>query len=293
MSSIHLIHLYLGFKGFVINIMNLKSIYDLYIETNIITELSTYQLSQDSLESIFSRVRSINGNSENPTVTQFISAFRKILLHNEITSAESANCADNLKLLTVSSRPQSQTDLDNLPKFNIQLDSAEDDLEFLLSMKLNENDFLIGNCEEATIASIAGSIEEKIINVGRFDCECMFVLQKNLKVVDLVTSENAHAPCTSTLYICKVTNILFNLSRNKINFDYDFLLGKIMDSIDLNNVYQEFFTCDFSHKIGFEQYIVKEFIRLHASYIAKNLTLAEQKFMCRKILRKKIHFLGQ
>lgn len=283
----------LGFKGFVINIMSLKSIYDLYVKSDIITQLPTYLLSQDSLESFFSRVRSLNGNSDNPPVTQFISAFRKILLHNEVTSAESANCADNLKLLTVSSQPQSQMDQENLPKLNIRLNPDEDDFEFLLSTTLNENDFLIHYCEEATIASIAGSIEEKIIINGRFECQCKFVLQRNIKVIDLMTSENVNAPCISTLYICKVANALFNLSRNKINFDYDFLIDKIMLSIDVKNVYQQFFKCDLNHKIGFVQYIVGEFIRLHATYIAKNVTLAEQKFMCRKVLKKRIHFLGQ
>lgn len=273
--------------------MNLKSIYDLYLESDKIAQLPTYQLSQDSLESLFSRVRSLNGNSENPPVTQFMSAFRKILLHNEITATESANWADNLKLLTVSSRSLRQTDQNNLPKFNVALDSAEDDFEFLQSITLNENDFLIDYCEEAMIASIAGSIEEKIINVGRFDCECKFVLQRNLKVNDLAISENVHTPCISTLYVCKVTNILFNLSRSKLNFDYNFLLEKIMSSINFDCVYEQFFTCDLTHKLGFVQYIVGEFIRLHATYIAKNLTLGEQKFMCRKILRRKIHFLGQ
>lgn len=286
------INLFSGFQGFLINIVNLKSIYDLYIESDVIAQLPTYQLSQDSLESLFSRIRSLNGNSENPAVTQFMSAFRKILLHNEVTSADSANCADNLTLFTVSSRSRCQIQ-DDLPNLNIRLDHEENDFEFLLSIILNENDFLIDYCEEATIASIAGSIEEKIISVGRFDCECKYVLQRNLKVIDLVTAQNAHSPCTSTLHVCKVANILFNLSRNKINFDYNFLVEKIMNSIDFDNVYQEFFTCNLSHKLGFVQYIVGEFIRLHATYIAKNLTLAEQKFMCRKILKKKIHFLGQ
>lgn len=66
-----------------------------------------------------------------------------------------------------------------------------------------------------------------------------------------------------------------------------------MESIDFSEIYNDFFKCDLSHKLGFVQYIVGEFIRLQATYIAKNLTLVEQKFMCRKMLQKKIHFLGQ
>lgn len=65
-----------------------------------------------------------------------------------------------------------------------------------------------------------------------------------------------------------------------------------MESIDLNVVFTDYFECVESHKAGFVLYIIKEYIRLQAIYIAKNLTLIEQKILCRKQLNKKIHFLG-
>lgn len=65
-----------GFKGFLINIINIKSIYDMYVEPGLIKSLPTFRLSQDPLESLFGRIRTLNGNNDNPNVTQFTSAFR-------------------------------------------------------------------------------------------------------------------------------------------------------------------------------------------------------------------------
>lgn len=262
--------------------------YTRYVETGAIKSLPTYQLSQDPLESLFSRIRSLNGNCDNPPVTQFTSAIRKILLHNEITSSHSANCADHLKILTVSSRPQSNPN--EMPNISVQ---QEEEDETFRTMQPNENDFLIDCFEESTISLIATSIEQKIIKAGRFECECEHVLVRNNKVTDLTISEDLVPPCISTLYICKVANICFNFCRNKISFNYDELVEKIMGTLDLDSVFQQFFTCDQEHKIGFTKYIIEEFIRKQGTYIAKNLTLIEQKILCRKVLQKTIHFRGQ
>lgn len=279
----------LGFKGFFMNIINLKSMYELYVKTNLLPNLPTMQLSQDFLESLFSRIRSMNGNCDNPPVMQFTSALRKILIRNEITSSAFANCVDNLKLMTVSSRPsKNQTE-----PATLNPNSEENDFDYLQTLTLTENDFLIDCCGESTIASIASSIEQKILNVGRFECDCQFVLTRNDKVTDLSISDDLTQPCISTLYVCKVTNILFNLTRNRISFNYEQLVEKIMQTINFNYVFESYFECDLSHKLGFVMYIVEEFIRLQATYIAKNVTLIEQKIICRKFLQKLIHYRGQ
>lgn len=279
----------------MINIITLKSIYEQYVATGLIEQLPTFQLSQDPLESLFSRVRSLNGNSENPPVSQFTSAFRKILLNNEITSSVAANCVDNLKILSVSSRNHRRQSQENI--FAILLDAnpqqTEDEMESFRLITLNENDFLMDCAEEITIASIATSIEQKIQTSGRFQCECQFVLSRNEKVVDLTISNEAAAPCISTMYACKVANACFNMCKNHINLDFEALIEKVMDILDFDSIFVNFFTCESSHKRGFIEYMVREFVRLQATYIAKNLTLIEHKVMCRNVLKKKIHFFGQ
>lgn len=266
--------------------------YTQLVETTLIDYLPTFQLSQDSLESLFSRIRSLNGNCDNPPVTMFSSALRKILIHNEITSSGSANCADNLKILSF---PSQYKKTQNLARFHVEIDhhESEENIEFLQAIILNENDFLMDLTEETSIALIASSVEKKIQTSGRFECECVYVLRRNEKVYDITTSNDYNPPCISTLYICKVAHILFYLCRNQINFDYVLLVDKILLTIDYENIFIDYFVCDLDHKLGLVKYIVEEYIRLQATYIAKNLTLIEQKILCRKFLQKRIHFCGQ
>lgn len=278
-----------GFKGFLINIISLKRFYELYVGSGRVQEISTFQLSQDLLESFFSRVRSLNGYTENPTVTQFTSAFRKILIHNEIKSSDVANCEDKLNILTVSSQRETKQQYLHSVRDPTQ-DNNEDIYD---TITLNENDFLMNCCEEVTIASIANSIEKKICAVGRFECACAHVLDRNEKVSNLAINDGSHTPCISTHHVCKIANILFNENKNQINFNYEVLLHKAMHCVNFDNIFTDYFECDKSHKIGFIKYIIEEFIRLQATYIAKNVTLAEQKILCRKSLQKQVHFLGQ
>lgn len=51
-----------GFKGYLVNIFNIKRVFEMYVATGIVDYLPTYQMSQDPLESLFSRVRRLNGN---------------------------------------------------------------------------------------------------------------------------------------------------------------------------------------------------------------------------------------
>lgn len=92
-----------GFLGLIINIHNLKLIFDEYVRSDVLKQITTYSLGQDSLESFFGRMRSKCGNNDNPTVEQFKSAYRKTLVNKEITSSTFANCQDNLNIFFVPS----------------------------------------------------------------------------------------------------------------------------------------------------------------------------------------------
>lgn len=189
--------------------------------------------------------------------------------------------------MTVSSRRQNdhQCSRNTLSTLN-QADEINE------NVTICANDILIDCCEELTIAMIASSLEQKITTCGRFECSCQFVLLRNEKANDLSTSKAFLPPCLSTLHVCKVTSICFIKCRNRINFNYEFLVQNILELIEFGSMFSNYFECDLNHKVGFIKYIVEEFIRLQATYIAKNLTLVEQKILCRKQLNKKIHFLG-
>lgn len=98
-------NLKVGFKGMLINMANIKSIYTDFVQTGRLEQFHARRICQCPLESFFSRCRSYSmlGSNTNPTVLQFRSIIRKILVNNEITSSNFANCTDHLQILTVSS----------------------------------------------------------------------------------------------------------------------------------------------------------------------------------------------
>lgn len=55
------------------------------------------------LESLFSRVRSALGSNDNPTEDQLMSIICQLIVFNELSGSEYANCEDILNILTVTS----------------------------------------------------------------------------------------------------------------------------------------------------------------------------------------------
>lgn len=98
------------FLGFIIALTNFKLIYETYCinseNTNDKLEyILTFKFSQDHLELLFSIIRSRGGWNNNPTATQFASAYKRLIIHNELKASSNANCTDfcNTSILTVSS----------------------------------------------------------------------------------------------------------------------------------------------------------------------------------------------
>lgn len=101
-----------------------------------------------------------------------------------------------------------------------------------------------------------------------------------------------YTPCLSTVLIGKIVYKFFNIFKNDKTMSYKILLETILRNIDKDNVFLNF-NCENEHKEYFLDFIVKEFIRMRAVYIAKTSTLNEQKRILRKQLSKAIHFRGK
>jgi len=79
--------------GFIICLKNVYNLAKYLIENNFIEYMLSYKLSQDHVEMFFSSIRRMNGHNNNPTTTQYISAYKKLLLNNlNIIISFSANC---------------------------------------------------------------------------------------------------------------------------------------------------------------------------------------------------------
>jgi len=83
-----------GFLGFVICIDSLIVLYKRLVDssTAAMSFICTYKFSQDHIELFFGKIRSLFGFNNNPSATQFCSAYRKLLVHNEIDDVLRGNC---------------------------------------------------------------------------------------------------------------------------------------------------------------------------------------------------------
>lgn len=273
-----------AFKGTLINIISLKEIIAEYLETGRIECVPTFRMSQDLLESLFGRIRSLNGCNDNPNVEQFCSALRRLFVHNEIISSDLSNCQDQLTILSISSLKKKSNE--GIPN-NIII---ENERVRLMNEVFCSNDFLLDLFLETSIVATSDEIEKKIQNIARFQCErCMNVLKDH----DKVSSEShKFTPCFSTVLIGKIVHKFLTIYKNNRIGNYDLLIEVILQNISNDTVFQNFI-CSADHKMHFITFIVHEFIRMRAEYVAKNDTLNEQTLMLRKKLRRYVHFHGQ
>lgn len=278
-------------RGYIVNMHNVKLLYEYVIEKNRwIDSLPVFRIGQDPLESFFGRVRSLGGYNDNPTHDQFISAYRKISVHNEIRSSKFANCEDSLNVLTVSSRSTKTKE-----KVDDEQNITEQINRYLSRIDENPNEDNVDVLEEASIAYIAGVIEKKIENYGRFSCnECLYIFRQNDKTETAnVKSTSTRNPCISTFKICKTVNTLFKIFKRNLTFTYDGLVHATLYQIDLPSLYSKTnFEGHESHKYDFAKFVTEEFIRIHATTLAQNITLDQQKLMLRNKLKKIINFQG-
>lgn len=94
---------FLGLYSACLSVMNI--FYDLVNPENLqIKYLLTYKLSQDHLELFFCAVRRCGGWCPNPTCQQFVSAYKKLLIHHEVKSTNgNAAMLDKTSILTIKS----------------------------------------------------------------------------------------------------------------------------------------------------------------------------------------------
>lgn len=85
-------------KGWVITINAIILIWKQLQQNHNFKSLFTHRLNTDPLENFFGTIRQQGGNSDNPTATQFIRVFRKLLFSSLFTS-DTGNCAEDLDTL--------------------------------------------------------------------------------------------------------------------------------------------------------------------------------------------------
>lgn len=286
-----------GFRGFLINMHSVRAIYEELVGTCKMDRFPTFRLSQDPLECLFGRIRSFGGYNDNPTVTQFCSAIRKLLVENGIRCLDLANCRDSFDILTVPST--NKINLRNAghcsPKKENRHSESESDSDSNERSEFQgcEYDFSEKCPADISIANTAALIEQKVYDIGRFTCEhCRPVFALNDKISHKLL--NRRTPCVSTFQICKIANNHLMIEANKYDFMYSKVLKRTLNNVKKLDMYPKMsFEHNADHKQHFIQYVADEFLRMRANHLAKSATLQQQQLMLRNKLKKAVLFSGQ
>lgn len=304
-------NLKVGFKGMLINMANIKSIYTDFVQTGRLEQFHARRICQCPLESFFSRCRSYSmlGSNTNPTVLQFRSIVRKILVNNEITSSNFANCTDHLQILTVSSgiKKNASNNLDSNSNIMSE-ENVHENVELIISEGENGNDQNANNenaepdmlatneTDEATnvsneeigIAFIAGRIEQKIkTEPAKVPPNFTQILAENdkLAISFFPVSKQSEIPRRSTYDICVVAHRFCTQHANNMRFNYTEIVKSILTELDQYAIYSKTNfdphpaqICEifYSHKQIYIKFIVEAYIKIWATDFAKRLTMENQ-----------------
>lgn len=283
-----------AFRGLIINAVNFKSLYVECVESNVLECLPTFLFSQDHLESFFGRIRSLPGCNDNPTVQQFRSAFKQIVVCDEIKCSDKSNCKDNLNLSILSVSCRKAKEDARTTEFDYPDAENPNELEQYERLNLIQSNYKSNDLVKISVAFIASIIEDKIRKSASFDCgDCYDLLSDNDKIDETFQSECKTPPCQSTFEICYTTHKYVQNLASDAGYTYKNAKEDILIEFDENTAYPKTnFSGHETHKEFFINFIIEEYIQIQATYIAKRVTLNEQKIMWRHRTRKFCHFSG-
>ncbi|KAL3217079.1 hypothetical protein MRX96_051054 [Rhipicephalus microplus] len=72
--------------------------------------LLTHKLSQDYAENFFESIRGCGGHNNNPTASQFMAAYKRLLVQTEVTSSSSGHCSQDVLSVLNATTPAAMVD---------------------------------------------------------------------------------------------------------------------------------------------------------------------------------------
>ncbi|KYN50165.1 THAP domain-containing protein 9 [Cyphomyrmex costatus] len=290
-----------GFCGFILDMSNLKNMYEQFVINGHLKYILSYKLSQDHLEILFSCFRIMGGYNNNPNAIQFAASYKKLLHHNEVKSSAAANCIplDSTSILTVASGKKVK---DLITECNEEDEETDDH-------QINVNDIplkCINNTLNHAVLYVSGFIEIRILNRIKC-CECVRLLDECLEAEsDFIPRKSFGFLRFPRIDTCKITSVvekLFSIYLNngeiKHKKAYQKNICDTMQNLDMTALFKNFDNhvkdVDIikNHKYELIKLIIDCYLRTKMSYFKKGTTLRHQGLSVRHTLNKTILFKGQ
>lgn len=147
----------------------------------------SFKLSQDHIETFFSSVRQRGGFNNNPSCKQFKSAYKKLLVHSEITGSQYGNCVailDSTQMSVVNVGPDCiiNNDTEEDPS------TVQQDHDYIQSLSR------LTPCLDEVTSYIAGFVVKKIKNKITCNICHLFLIDSsnhNFKLIEVKDRNNA------------------------------------------------------------------------------------------------------
>lgn len=292
-----------GFLGFLICIHSLIFLYKEYIETGHLDFLCTYKLSQDHLEIFFSAIRAKGGFNNNPTATQFKSAFKRLLVHGELKHLTSGNCVP-LSHINILMCQRPEIAINKTSDRNRVIDDNLDEIfqEEAVDEVINkDHDYLadptrITEFSHRVIVYIAGFVV-KALKKQLKCCNCLSLLTAPVKNIHSLQYKKDKGglqyPSDSVIKLCEIAEKAHR--ANKITAKQDhmhFLLQTCLKrSVGLNLFSEDNQPDHLDHFGLLIKAICKKYLNVRIHYYTKSLV--DKKDNVRNIYTKLILFKGQ
>lgn len=288
-----------GYFGFLHNMTSFMRIYKDHIKENGIKEFYAFTVSQDHVENFFGCIRRMSGCNDNPSIQQFVAAYRKLLFQNEVSISNFSNCQNDFtSLLTVPSRSKGTPTLVNQSELEIL---AAYDFEHSNDI---ENEAIDNNNIENNAKAYIGSIVErsvicKMLRSGSKMCsKCINVFTGNEITEDQfmtfkAKNSNIFLPCKSTLSIIHFVDYFLDRYES-VQVSFSTMVTHIVKNIDMSELYMSSeFGAAHNHNADLVECIVKAYLDRKSTDVAKVVTRLKQKKLIRHDNLKAIHNQGQ
>lgn len=294
-----------GFLGFLIDIQAIIFIYREYVANGNLDFLSTYKLSQDHLEIFFSAIRAKGGFNNNPTATQFKSAFKRLLVHGELKHLTSGNCIplSHINIL-MCKRPEmainKTSDRNRMIDDNQNLDDNFQE-ELAEEIVNNDHDYLtdptrITEYSRRVIIYIAGFVVKALKKQIKC-CDCLSLLtapDKNIHTLQYKKDKGGlHYPSESVIQLCEIAEKAHRAHKITTKQDHmHYLLQTCLKrSIGVKLFSEDHQPEHLDHYGLLIKSICKKYLNVRIHYYTKSLV--DKKDNIRSIYTKLILFKGQ
>jgi len=292
-----------GFNGLIVCLKSIIALFDDVIKTDLMDFILSYKISQDHIEMFFSAIRSRGGFCNNPTASQFESAYKRLLIHTEITTSIQANCMrlDETEILTVTSSSQ-RIESDSLEYFctaGIDIDEEEDTSMFLYLEQSQYTSYLMD-----TTQYISGFVVRKITKIIKCQ-ECAEVISESSNtqtpLIDLKTRGGLIRPNDDVTELCRIGENVFRIHQhtfqsNSNNATKKFII-KAFSRINISKYFLKLSNHIYNqnpinnHLIQIIKLIFKSYFTIRIHHL--NKTISQPKERIRSHFTKLVHFQHQ